>query len=553
MAVPTRLDDERMVRLIAFGRALTSELDLDAVLDLVLAAARELTGARYAALGVLDEERRGLSQFLTSGVDDETRGAIGDLPSGHGILGLLIDEPRPLRLEDVSAHPRSYGFPPGHPDMRTFLGVPIIIRGHAWGNLYLSEKDDGAPFSEVDEETAVVLSEWAGVAVQNARLYEEAVTRRDELQRAVRGLEATAAIARAVGGETELDRVLELVAKRARALVGARDVLIMLREGDRLVARAAAGKTALSESPHLPFEGSTTGQVMRELRSRRIADVAGEMRISPAELGVDDVHTALIVPLVYRGNALGALIAFERLGPARRFTADDELLLESFADQSATAVATVKTVQEDRLRRSIAAAEDERRRWARELHDETLQALGALKVLLSGASRLEDADAVRDALATASEQLGSDIASLRGIIAELRPAALDQLGLAPALSSLRQRTTVASGLDVRIEVQLGATQLSSELETTVYRIVQESLTNAARHAAAERVDVLVCCDGHALSIAVTDDGSGFDPATAVQGYGLQGIRERVELAGGELEVTAATPSGTSVRATLPLP
>ena len=553
MAVPTRLDDERMARLIAFGRALTSELDLDAVLDLVLAAARELTGARYAALGVLDEERRGLSQFLTSGVDDETRGAIGDLPSGHGILGLLIDEPRPLRLEDASAHPRSYGFPPGHPDMRTFLGVPIIIRGHAWGNLYLSEKDDGAPFSEVDEETAVVLSEWAGVAVQNARLYEEAVTRRDELQRAVRGLEATAAIARAVGGETELDRVLELVAKRARALVGARDVLIMLREGDRLVARAAAGRTPLSESPHLPLEGSTTGQVMRELRSRRIVDVEGEMRISPAELGVDDVHTALIVPLVYRGNALGALIAFERLGPARRFTADDELLLESFADQSATAVATVKTVQEDRLRRSIAAAEDERRRWARELHDETLQALGALKVLLSGASRLEDADAVRDALATATLQLGSDIASLRGIIAELRPAALDQLGLAPALSSLRQRTTVASGLDVRIEVELGATQLSSELETTVYRIVQESLTNAARHAAAERVDVLVCCDGHALSIAVTDDGSGFDPATAVQGYGLQGIRERVELAGGELEVVAATPSGTAVRATLPLP
>ncbi len=259
MAVPTRLDDERMARLIAFGRALTSELDLDAVLDLVLAAARDLTGARYAALGVLDADRQRLSQFLTSGIDDETRRAIGDLPSGHGILGMLIDDPRPLRLRDASAHPRSYGFPPGHPDMRTFLGVPIIIRGHAWGNLYLCERDDGEPFSEVDEETAIVLSEWAGVAVQNARLYEDAVARRDELQRAVRGLEATAAIARAVGGETELDRVLELVTKRARALVGARDVLIVLREGDLLVARAAAGETALSESPHLPLEGSTTG------------------------------------------------------------------------------------------------------------------------------------------------------------------------------------------------------------------------------------------------------------------------------------------------------
>ncbi len=276
------------------------------------------------------------------------------------------------------------------------------------------------------------------------------------------------------------------------------------------------------------------------------------MRVSPAELGVDDVHTALIVPLVYRGDALGALIAFERLGPVRRFTADDELLLEAFADQSATAVATARTVQEDRLRRSIAAAEDERRRWARELHDETLQALGALKVLLSGAARLDDVAAVRKAVATATEQLSSDIASLRGIIAELRPAALDQLGLAPALTSLVQRTTVASGLDVRTDIQLGDRVLSSELETTVYRIVQESLTNAARHAAAERVDVAVCCDEHTVSIAVSDDGSGFDPAIAVDGYGLQGIRERVALAGGELEVLAAQPSGTTVRATLPL-
>ncbi len=552
MAVPTRLDDDRMARLIAFGRALTSELDLDAVLHLALVAARELTGARYAALGVLDEDRRRLRQFLTSGIDDETRRAIGDLPSGHGILGLLIDDPRPLRLEDASTHPHSYGFPPGHPDMRTFLGVPIMIRGHAWGNLYLCEREDGLPFTEVDEESVIVLSEWAGVAVQNARLYEEAIARRDELQRAVRGLEATAAIARAVGGETDLARVLELVTKRARALVGARDVLIMLREGDRLVARAAAGEIALSESPHLPLAGSTTGEVMRDLRSRRIVDVAQEMQISPAELGVGDVHTALIVPLVYRGEALGALIAFERLGPVRRFTADDELLLESFADQSATAVATARTVQEDRLRRSIAAAEDERRRWARELHDETLQALGALKVLLSAAARIPDPAAVREAVVTAADQLGSDIASLRGIIAELRPAALDQLGLAPALMSLGQRTSVASGLDVRIDVELGEQELSSELETTVYRIVQESLTNAARHASAERVDVVVVCDGHALSIVVSDDGSGFDPETAVYGYGLQGIRERVALAGGELDVAPAQPSGTIVHATLPL-
>ncbi|HVP02732.1 MAG TPA: GAF domain-containing sensor histidine kinase [Solirubrobacteraceae bacterium] len=552
MQTTTRLDDDRLARLVALGRALTAELDLDAVLDMVLVAARELTGARYAALGVLDDGRHRLGRFLTGGLDDETRRAIGSLPTGKGLLGVLIEDPRPLRLDDVAEHPRSYGFPPGHPPMETFLGVPILIRGNAWGNLYLCDKELGGPFTAVDEETVVVLADWASVAVQNARLYEDAVARSDELQRAVRGLEATAAIARAIGGETELGRVLELVAKRARALVGARDVLILLREGDHLVARAAAGEVELCEHRSLPLEGSTTGQVLRERRSQRITDVASEMRVSPSQLGVRDVRTALIVPLVYRGDALGALIAFERVGPVRRFTADDELLLEAFADQSATAVAAAKSVEQDRLRRSIEAAEEERRRWARELHDETLQALGALRVLLSGAARLQDPAALRAAVAAATEQLTSDIASLRGIIAELRPAALDQLGLAPALSSLAQRTMAASGLDVQTDVDLGEHALTPELETTVYRIVQESLTNAARHAGAERVAVRVRCDGHELAIAVVDDGGGFDPAAASHGYGLHGIRERVELAGGELQVGPGERSGTAVRATLPL-
>ncbi|HEX8205791.1 MAG TPA: GAF domain-containing protein, partial [Solirubrobacteraceae bacterium] len=215
---------ERLQRIIEVGRALVTELDLDALLDRILEAARELTGARYAALGVLDERREALERFVTAGVDPATHAAIGDLPRGRGVLGTLISDPRPLRLEHVGSHPDSYGFPPAHPRMDTFLGVPVRIRGEAWGNLYLTEKD-GGPFDEDDEAAVVILADWAGIAVDNARLYQRERDRRSELERAVRGFETTSEIARALGGETEMDRVLELIVKRGRALVAARSML----------------------------------------------------------------------------------------------------------------------------------------------------------------------------------------------------------------------------------------------------------------------------------------------------------------------------------------
>src|SRR3712207_4037726 len=171
-AWPSALDEPQLRRLLRAGRALVARLDLDALLDELLAVAREITGARYAALGVLDEPRRELERFIVSGVDAETHRAIGDLPRGRGILGVLIDDPRPLRLAHVGDDPRSYGFPPGHPRMDTFLGVPVVIRGEAWGNLYLTEKQGGGAFTDADEEAIVVLAEWAAIAVENARLYQ---------------------------------------------------------------------------------------------------------------------------------------------------------------------------------------------------------------------------------------------------------------------------------------------------------------------------------------------------------------------------------------------
>src|SRR3954466_6194552 len=387
-------DDQRLIRLIEVGRSLLSELDLDVVLDRVLATARDLTGAQYAALGILDERRRELAQFLTRGVDQETHRAIGDLPRGRGILGLLIGDPRPLRLGDLGDPPRSYGFPPGHPPMRGFLGVPILIRGEAWGNLYLTEKA-GGDFDQEDEDAVIVLADWAAIAIENARLYRTVDARRAELERAVRGFEATATIARAVGGETNLDRVLELIVKRGRALVEARDVIILLLEGDELRLAAGAGSLAVPDGVTVPVEDSPIAAVLRQAHAERVDDPEGRIGVRLATLGVPDADAALIVPLVYRGAALGVLVAFDRLTGDVRFSRDDEQLLEAFAASAATAVATAKTVEPDRLRKSIEAAEAERRRWARELHDETLQGLGGLHFALSGAAAPDDAPAVR--------------------------------------------------------------------------------------------------------------------------------------------------------------
>jgi signal transduction histidine kinase len=547
------LDEHRLARLLEAGRGLISELDLDTVLDRLLETAADVTGARYVALGILDEDRSELSRFLTRGIDEDTHRVIGDLPRGRGILGVLIDDPRPLRLEDVGDHPRSYGFPPGHPPMRTFLGVPIRIRGEAWGNLYLTEKADGEPFSIEDEEAAVVLADWAAIAIGNARLYRDVAARREELERAVRGLQATAAIARAVGGETELDRILELVVKRGRALIDAHDVLIMLRDGDELVVAAGAGHVTVSDHARLPLSGSTAGEVLAEGRSRRIDDAAHQLRIPPERLGLDHATTALLVPLVYRNQSLGVLAAFDRLDGDGAFTRDDAQLLEAFAAQAATAVATAKSVDADRRRRSLAAAESERHRWARELHDDTLQAMGGLKVLLSGAARLDDAEAMRAAMREATEQLTDHIAALRSLIAELRPPALDQLGLAPALESLASRTATTNGLEIRSDMQLPEDRrLDPEVETTVYRVAQESLTNVVKHARATSVDLAVRCHDDQIEVFVADDGVGFDVETsATDGFGLAGMRERVELARGELEVLRGPDGGTVIRARLP--
>jgi signal transduction histidine kinase len=548
---PGALDEARLRRLLDAGRALVANLDLEAVLDGLLEAARDMTGARYAALGILDDERVALERFVTRGIDPETHRAIGDLPSGRGVLGVLINEPHTLRLDDVSEHPLSYGFPPQHPPMHTFLGVPVVIRGEVWGNLYLTEKAGGQPFDAGDEQIAVILAEWAAIAIATARLYEGVQQRRQELERAVRRLEATTAIARAVGGETELPRMLELIVKRGRALLDSRAVVLLLVDGDDFVIAANAGEVqSAARGGRFPVGDSTSGEVLRSQRPQRVDDAA-DLRVSADRLGVEAAHAALLTPLSFRGRPVGVLAAFDPVS-GESFTAEDERLVLGLAASAATAVGTAQTVERDRLRRSLEAAEQERRRWARELHDETLQGLGALQVLLSGAQQSSDPGAVATAVGQAVEQLGHEIDALRALITELRPAALDELGLAPAIETLTDRMAAVNGLEVKRRVELGErTRLPPEIETTAYRIVQEALTNAAKHARAERVDVAVRLVADELVVEVTDDGGGFRVGDPTEGFGLSGMRERVVLAGGMLAVES-TDAGTRVAARLPL-
>jgi signal transduction histidine kinase len=552
------MQDHALRTLIALGNSVLEESELELVFERVIAAGRELTGARYAALGVLDDRRERLERFLTSGVDDETREMLGEPPRGHGVLGELIREPRPLRLANVGAHARSYGFPVGHPRMETFLGVPIVVGGQAWGNLYLTEKVDGGEFTEDDEQAVVMLARYAGIAIDNARRIEDLSGRRDELERTLAAMRATTEISRALAGETDLDIVLELIAKRGRALVGASALLIELVTGDRIRVAAAAGDIDREiVGQEIDVAPTVAGRVLETRRPQRLSDELNRSRFESAGAGHFGLEAGagLFVPLVFRTEIPGVLVALNA-PDAGEFTDEDERLLTSFATSAASAVVTARAVSSEQLLAREAATEDERRRWARELHDETLQGLGALRLAISAARRAADPDIWRSALDDTVTELDTEIANLRGIISDVRPAALDELGLGAAIEALADRIR-SRGIDVELKLDLdweaarADTRLEDEVETAVYRVAQEAMTNAVKHSGAESIVVdLSDADGHTV-VRVHDDGQGFDPSEAPDGFGLVGMRERVGLLGGSLVIETAPGAGATVTARLP--
>ena len=373
--------DRGMRGVLELARGVLSDLNLDVVLERVVQAAREVSGARYAALGVLDRSRSELERFVTVGIDEATQSRIGELPRGRGVLGELITHPVALRVADLGAHPHSYGFPAGHPAMKTFLGVPVLVGGEPFGNLYLTEKAGGQGFTEEDEGTITMLADLAGVAIDHARRYSRLESRHRELRRTVEALDATLQIARALGGETDLGVILSLVAKRGRALVSARALVIEQENAGEMMIAAAAGE--LPEGlvgQQVNLHDSVAAATLRRGMSLRLEDEPNRARFDRHGLGRLGVSASagLLVPLLFRGQPHGVLVALDKLQDGPAFAADDERLLEAFASSAATAIATAETVEAERNRQRLAVSEQERARWARELHDETLQNLAAV-------------------------------------------------------------------------------------------------------------------------------------------------------------------------------
>ena len=538
---------DRLRGLVDAGIALSSELSLDGLLQRLVEAAAELTGARYAALGVIDRSGRALERFLTTGIDPETHAAIGDLPRGRGILGVLIREGRTLRLHDIADDPRSVGFPRHHPPMKTFLGVPILLRGVAYGNLYLTEKEGGGDFTEEDEELTQLLAAQAAVAIENARLYESST-------RWLRQLESLNEIGNALASELELEPLLALVARRLREFVDARLVLIALPGGGSLRVAAAEGEGAYGVvGMELEFAGSKAGRVLERRRSERVDSVLEDPEVDQQAARRLGVHSALFVPLVARGRGIGVAIAHDKIGPGPSFDDDDLRLAETLAQRAAVAVDLSERVSRDAVRRVVEAQELERARLARELHDETGQALTSILLGLKPLEQAAETDETRTAVASVRELVVSTLQDVRRLAVELRPSALDDFGLVSAVERLAETFREQTGMQVDLEARLGEERLPSAVETALYRIVQEALTNIVKHAEATRVSVLLTRkDGSALAV-VEDDGLGFDPGAARdEGLGLVGMRERVALVGGRLRIESAAGAGATLVAEVPL-
>jgi signal transduction histidine kinase len=540
-------ESERLRTLLETGIAISSELSLDAVLERITEAAATLTGARYAALGVIDRSGSALERFVTTGIDEQTRLDLGDPPHGRGILGVLIREARPLRLHDLQEDPRSVGFPPGHPEMRRFLGVPILLRGVAYGNLYITEKADGGDFTAEDEEIVTLLAAQAAVAIENARLYESATQWSQQLQ-------SLNEIGNALVGELELSRLLRLVAGRLRELIEARIVAIALPAAGELRIEAAEGEgSETMRGVRLGLAASKAGRVLQRGRSERIDSMLDDPEVDHESSRLFGARTGLFVPMLARDEPIGVIIAHDRLGTDARFGDADLRLAEQFAARASIAVDLSRRVARDALRRVVAGQELERQRLARELHDETGQALTSI---LLGLKTVEEAGTPEGMRAAADELRALVVATLqdvRRLAVELRPKALDDFGLVAALERLTQTFAEATAVAVSFEATLGAERLPPEVETTLYRIVQEALTNIVKHAHAENVSILLVRRGDIATAVIEDDGDGFDPETVDgEGLGLLGMRERVALFDGTVTIESSARSGTTLAVEVPL-
>jgi signal transduction histidine kinase len=537
------LDEQARLRLLLDAVVtMAADLSLDGVLSRIVAIASTLVDAEYAALGVLDTgpERR-LRTFVHHGMNSDVVTEIGDLPTGHGLLGLLIDEPRPIRLHDIAAHAASYGFPEHHPPMSSFLGVPVRIRGQVYGNLYLTEKSGGGDFTDDDETVVIALAAAAGVAIENARLYEEA-------ERRQLWLRATAEITALLADTTQGRDALQLVADRAREVSGA-DVAWVVAGADseslelRVVSGVPADPRAMSD---LPMHHSLAAQVVRTGEAVAVRDLASDPRaVDPSSaLGWPNLGPAVVVPMGSGSGVEGVLaLAWTRAHRAR-FDSVDAALPANFAEQAALALQITRS-REAQQRLDLL---EDRDRIGRDLHDLVIQRLFAVGLSLESAARLVVVPEVSARLERAVDELDGTIKDIRRTIFAL--GSMDATtDVQTEIERIVNRAADTMKIQPTIRIEGPVRSLVGELVAPdLLAVLGEALSNASRHAEASSVEVLVSA-GHEIVVRVTDDGKGMDEV--VLESGLENMRQRALKHGGTFVVHSEPSGGTSVTWAVP--
>lgn len=541
-----QVDDKRQARLLDAVLQVTEGLDLSTGLQRIVSAAANLVEARYGALGVLREDGSGLAEFVHTGLDPDTARRIGHLPEGRGILGVLIDEPRPLRLRRLSDHPASVGFPPEHPLMVSFLGTPIRVRGQVFGNLYLTDKESAEEFTQDDEDLVVGLAAVAGAAIENARLYEQS-RRREQWLDALRRVSVTML-------ESEgPDRALEEIARAARALVEADVVTIAVPDSDDgFVVSAADGMMAERlRGVRFPASGSLTQEALSRRAPVVVDDAASEPHVHQPLVALGAFGPTMLVPLTAGSKGFGTITLANARG-RHAFGEAHLRLVETFARQASLAL------EREQHRRALARLQllEDRERIARDLHDTVIQQLFALGLdLESTAARL---DAVAPA---AARRLETAVATLDDTIREIRSTIFavrrPHSGLVERVTDVAGRSAETLGFApaVQVDTAPGAAEVPDDLVDDLVAVLREALSNVARHADANQVHVTVSVAADLL-LRVADDGAGLGAAqqraTPDSGYGLGNMRARAEAHGGGFTIEAAPGGGTVLEWRVPL-
>jgi signal transduction histidine kinase len=532
---------ERLRRLLTANRSIVQELSLPAVLHRIVGTARDVANARYAALGVIGADGL-LEQFLHVGVDEETAQAIGELPKGRGVLGALIEDPQPIRLTRIADDPRSSGFPDGHPPMTTFLGVPIRSRDSVFGNLYLADRIDGGPFTAEDEELVLALAATAGIAIENARLYEESRRRQEWLR-------ASGEISRQLlDPEAEYSDTLHRIATSVKRLASA-DVVTLVRPTDDdpsqlevVVATGAAERELVGL--RYPKHDSLAWQAMQQGYGVRLEGVDQLPGVYLHLRPYVPVSQAMALPLRDETGPRGAIVA-GRITPPTPFTDADLDMAETFAGQAAIAL-ELSDARADQQRLGVLV---DRWRIAGDLHDHVIQRLFATGLSLQSIAATVNEEIIAQRLTRAVNELDETIQQIRSTIFALRENSPRSLR-GSALAIVDQ---LADVLPVRPDIQLVGpldTVVDDAIVGDVEAVLRESLTNVAKHAQASKIRVRIQADGQHLAITVTDNGVGLGHST--RRSGLANLQRRAQRYRGDFSVDDAPEGGLRLQWSIPL-